>query len=268
MHSHPFVRWTFACTAALSSLPLFASTWESITSFECRVSTGDYHIELLRSDEASNSPGISTLFVVLHPDSDLKHGASSMQYSFPKEANVTIAALTFANPNVAAQRTSDLTIDAIQSQPGTGGGERFIAALQNELLPHIKKALPSHPERIVFQTSGNGSAIAFQMLFHHPDLFDCIWLESPCMAYHRTYAMKAEYAYYRQMHTSLPRRMIITSLASESDSDSYQPLQILQRLLRSRNYSDLQFIWINGRELGIDERTQMAQLALKQLYKK
>ena len=186
--------------------------------------------------------------------------------SLPPEKRPTLAIIECASTDKAAQMVSDLTIDDIATLPGTGGAESFIAALRNELLPQILKAAAIEPEHMVFHTSGIGSAVAFQVLFHHPNLFDHLWIESPSMTFHRTFAMKAEYAFHRKGLVSLPRKVLLTSLSNEPDEDSLFPLTIFTLTLDRRGYQDLDVTWLNGRDLQVDSREDMQVRAIGVIY--
>ena len=79
-------------------------------------------------------------------------------------------------------RRSDLTPTALQSRPGSGGGEEFFRFIAEELIPHIDATYRTRPTRVLYGHSLGGLFAAYAMV-RDPGLFAAYIASSPVIAW-------------------------------------------------------------------------------------
>jgi predicted alpha/beta superfamily hydrolase len=88
------------------------------------------------------------------------------------------------------KRTRDLTPTHVDKVPGmddreaksSGGGEKFMAFIENELIPHIDSAYPTAPYRVLIGHS-LGGLTAINALINHTGLFNACLAIDPSMSW-------------------------------------------------------------------------------------
>jgi len=79
-------------------------------------------------------------------------------------------------------RRSDLTPTALQSRPGSGGGEEFFRFIAEELIPHIDATYRTRPTRVLYGHSLGGLFAAYAMV-RDPGLFAGYIASSPVISW-------------------------------------------------------------------------------------
>lgn len=101
-----------------------------------------------------------------------------------------------AIPNT--DRTRDLTPTHIDADPpmmdsnfsrNTGGGEKFTAFMEKELMPHIDSALPTRPFKVLIGHSFGGLTV-MNILTNHANLFNAYIAIDPSMWYDKNRFLK------------------------------------------------------------------------------
>jgi predicted alpha/beta superfamily hydrolase len=86
--------------------------------------------------------------------------------------------------------TSDLPSMDSASSVNTGGGEKFIAFMEKELMPHIDSLYPTQPYRMLIGHSFGGLTV-MNVLTNHTNLFNAYIAIDPSMWYDKEQFLKA-----------------------------------------------------------------------------
>lgn len=153
--------------------------------------------------------------------------------------DVIVVGITYpgANARYDSLRAIDYTPAASPSNPGSGGGSKFLAFLERELIPYVEATYPADPARRGLMGSSLGGLFTLYALFSRPALFSRYAAASPAVTYADRGAF-ADEAAYAATHADLPARLYVAVGGEEPLSG---PVQELARTLRARGYPNLRF---------------------------
>jgi predicted alpha/beta superfamily hydrolase len=127
-------------------------------------------------------------------------------------------------PSHADHKRSDGTVEPY---PTSGGSDKFLDFIQNELVPEVEKRFPTQPYRI-FAGHSLGGLFAIHALISRPDLFNAYIAVSPSLWWDDDRTLhQAEQFFARQKEF---KKTLFFSLASEG-VDMSDPFEELQKTL-------------------------------------
>jgi uncharacterized protein len=132
----------------------------------------------------------------------------------------------------------------IETNPTSGGGDRFIDFIQKELMPEVEKEYRTAPYRI-FAGHSYGGLLAIHILITRPDMFNAYIAVSPSLQWDDLRTVRQAKDFFAA-HTELDKTLFF-SLANEGDTPSSMGdgFQQFQKILKSRAPKD--FRWDSAR---------------------
>ena len=170
-----------------------------------------------------------------------------------------LVAIGYADPDIAARRFRDFTPTKADlpmglGQPlpfGTGGAAPFLAALCEDIIPHLEQQFPLDPrERVLVGYSLSGR-FATYTLFSEPQAFDRYLIVSPSLWWDRGSVFAEEDAWARSNFDLRAKLLLIGGEAEETPGGGWRNnlpdeiglplkqltnLRELDRRLSARNY--------------------------------
>jgi predicted alpha/beta superfamily hydrolase len=152
--------------------------------------------------------------------------------------NAIVVGVTYTGERAdyGALRAQDYTPVADPRFPGSGDAGKFLAFLEQELIPHIESNYATDARRVLMGSSFGG-LFTLYALFSKPALFGAYVSGSPALPYggRFAFAQEAEYARNnRELNTKL-------YLAVGSAEPLATPTQEFAKIIRARNYRGLDF---------------------------
>jgi predicted alpha/beta superfamily hydrolase len=150
--------------------------------------------------------------------------------------DVLVVGITYPgeNPNYDALRAYDLTPVA-NANNTNGGGAKFLAFIESELLPFLESSYRADPQQRYLQGNSLGGMFTLYAAFTKPQLFKGYIASSPAVTAGNRNSFTVEAA-YAASHTELPGRMFIGVGEMEQLAG---PVKEFIDVLKKRNYSGL-----------------------------
>jgi predicted alpha/beta superfamily hydrolase len=162
-----------------------------------------------------------------------------------------VVGLGYAGENLdyGKMRLWELAPIPAPDNPDTGHADRFLAALETQIIPTVERDYRGDPSQRILMGSSLGGAFTLYSLFHKPDLFAGYIAISPSVDY-QNWAFREENA-FAKAHPQLAKRLFI-SVGTCEWTDYVAHIQAFDRQLRSHTYNDLayQFRLIDGERHG------------------
>lgn len=131
----------------------------------------------------------------------------------------------------------------------TGGADKFIEFIQNELFPFVNEKYRVAPRKRVLVGHSFGGLFAAYALLENPRLFTHYLICSPSLWYHDGYMFEREEKFSKS-HKQLKANVFLSTGEMEENVGSGMASNTLRftALLKSRNYKDLNIIqkFFNG----------------------
>jgi len=138
-------------------------------------------------------------------------------------------------------RMSDLTFSASNKEngdwPTSGGGEQFLAFLEEELIPAIDESYRTHPFRILIGHS-LGGLFAVECLSRRPDLFQAILAFSPSVYWNQFEWLKSTTSLFDGLH---PWRQFLFISDEQKGEEETRRLDEFQSLVESRAPAEFEY---------------------------
>lgn len=152
--------------------------------------------------------------------------------------DVIIVGITWsgANANLDSLRAIDYTPRASPSNPGSGGGARFLSFIERELIPFVESRYPVDPARRGLMGASLGGLFTLYAMFTRPQLFSRYAAGSPAVTYAGRGAFDDEAA-YAAAHGDLAARLYV---AVGSEEALAAPVAEMVERLGARHYPGLQ----------------------------
>jgi gluconolactonase len=242
--TYPSSQWTAAAMALAVALPLHAQTHLPVTIPETEIRTITSRETGHRYDLYVYKPARITrdgarkypVLYLLDGQWDFKLLASIQGGLFYDRyvPDVIIVGITYSGPraNYDSLRAVDYTPVASPANPNSGGGTRFLAFLERELIPFVESEYPADPARRGLMGNSLGGLLALHALLTKPGLFAGYVAGSPAVTYASGAAFAAESAYARG-NNALPARLFV---AVGSDEPLAAPVQAYVRTLQARKH--------------------------------
>lgn len=169
---------------------------------------------------------------LLDGDSHFHNVTGIVQFFFTRK--IAPPMIVVALPNV--DRNRDFTPTKVQRRPTSGGGERFLRFIKEEVIPYVDSRYRTHPYRILVGHS-LGGMFAINTLLTQPDLFHAYIVISPGLGYDNGYVLNIAPAILENQ-TSLKKFLYMT-LGNEA---SYVPrLEAFCQILENKAPEDLEW---------------------------
>jgi hypothetical protein len=140
------------------------------------------------------------------------------------------------NPNPDYLRGRDFTPSKTEQMPQSGGAEKFLRFIEEELIPFINSNYRTSNDRTIAGSS-LGGLFTLYTLFNKPDLFTRYLLTSPASGWDSDiiYSFEGKYAESNPPHSA---RLFMAMGGAERGVNEFEKLV---NHLRDRNYSSIQF---------------------------
>jgi len=138
-------------------------------------------------------------------------------------------------PNHDSLRARDYTPTRVTGAPQTGGADKFLSFMKNELFPFIEKNYKADSASRILMGCSLGGLFTVYTLFTHPELFTGYAAASPAIGWDREVMYRFEKDFHQKI-LSKPVRLYMTVGDVESSRLAYEKFaaQII-----SRNYSSV-----------------------------
>lgn len=136
-------------------------------------------------------------------------------------------------PDYLALANRDFTPTSSNQFPGSGGAEKFLSVIENEIIPFVNIEYPVTGDKGLTGSS-NAGLFMFYVMFHKPFLFNRFVISSPLVQWENNFLFNYETAFSNK-HNQLPIRVFITW-------GEYEEASSLKRFLSqmvSKNYRGL-----------------------------
>ncbi len=132
-------------------------------------------------------------------------------------------------------RTRDFTPTNVPEYPYSGGAEKFLRFIRDELIPVIDTKYRTNPTDRTLSGASLGGLFSLYVLFEHPGIFNRYKISSPSLWWDdgTTFDLEKKYA---ENHTDLPARVFLSVGDVEGTADSWKKMV---QVLEERNYSNL-----------------------------
>lgn len=143
------------------------------------------------------------------------------------------------DPDHDTLRTLDYTPTAHADVEGSGGADRFLAFLSEELIPFVEQHCRASQDDRTLVGSSLGGLLGLHALFTDPELFYRLVVVSPAIVWDEE-AVTTHEEHLAQGRSELPVRLFLAAGELEPSEGFLRPLDRLADRLRGRGYGDLQ----------------------------
>lgn len=138
-------------------------------------------------------------------------------------------------PNPDSLRARDYTPTKVAGAPQTGGADKFLSFMKNELFPFIEKNYKAESANRILMGCSLGGLFTIYTLFTQPELFTGYAAASPAIGWDREVMYRFEKDFY-QKKLSKPVRLYMTVGDVEGSRPAYEKFAVQ---MISRNYSSV-----------------------------
>tara|TARA_R110002096_G_C14539099_1_gene718314 strand:+ start:98 stop:1219 length:1122 start_codon:yes stop_codon:yes gene_type:complete len=150
------------------------------------------------------------------------------------------------NPDYGFLRGTDLTPTAIADITSSGGAQKFLNVLSDEVIPMIDSLYRTDKTKRTLTGTSLGGLFAHYVLFSEPTLFNGYLINNSSFQWDNDYAFKLEKE-FRKLNKSLNARVIFVS--SEYDSGVTDTYRMVDQL-KEYNYKNLALNYHMVKEMG------------------
>jgi predicted alpha/beta superfamily hydrolase len=138
-------------------------------------------------------PGSSEKYEVIYlTDGEWVADLFPFIYKFAKGENYVPSVIIVALPNTyinkANQRDRDFLPVHVKNPPISGGADKFISFLKNELIPYINKTYPTNGTNSLYGHSYGGLFVVYTLLTE-PDLFQTYYATDPSLSWNNDFVI-------------------------------------------------------------------------------
>ena len=132
-------------------------------------------------------------------------------------------------------RTRDFTPTAVADFPSSGGAEKFLLFLRDELIPVIDTKYRTNPTDRTLSGASLSGLFSLYVLFEHPGIFNRYKISSPSIWWDDdvTFELEKKYA---EGHTDLPARVFLSVGDVEGTASGWKKMV---QVLEERKYPNL-----------------------------
>ena len=136
-------------------------------------------------------------------------------------------------------RQRDYTPTAVNEYDGSGGGEKFLRVIQEELFPFVETQYRVNKSERAICGFSYGGLFVLYTLFHKPEIFNGYIAGSPSFYWDNEIIFKYEQKYFEKS-SNLPVRLFMSAGSLENQDAYIHPLNQFTQILKSRGYSGLE----------------------------
>jgi len=133
-------------------------------------------------------------------------------------------------------RRRDYTPTAVDRFAGSGGGEKFLGFISDELIPFIGSQYRVKKSESVISGASLGALFVLYTLFHKPEMFSGYIAISPSFFWDNEVLFKYEQKYFENS-PDLPVKLFICAGSLEDQDGFKEPLGRFTQIVNSRGYS-------------------------------
>jgi len=137
-------------------------------------------------------------------------------------------------------RQRDYTPTAVDEYAGSGGGEKFLNFIQDELIPFVETQYRVKKSDRTICGFSYGALFVLYTLFNKPEMFDGYLAGSPSFYWDNKIIFKYEQKYFEKS-SNLPIKLFMSAGSLENQEAFVKPLNRFTQILNSRGYSGLEF---------------------------
>jgi uncharacterized protein len=185
---------------------------------------------------ASYRTGVKSYPVLYMTDGDahIRHTNTLMEYLVLNNRMPEMIIVGITNTD----RTRDLSPTHIETRPTSGGADKFLDFIQNELIPTVEKNYRTQPYR-VFAGHSLGGLLVMHTLFTRPTLFNSWIAISPVLTWDNDIVNKRAAEFVRSESRTLNGVLVVT--IGEENRDLDREFDELKAIMRSRKPKGLEF---------------------------
>jgi uncharacterized protein len=275
------------CTFSLNAQQKFHSTYPQASLPETEVR---YLKSAIVGDEFEISVALpfnygkpDTTYPVLYStDANLMFAASTqtarlmqMNKVLPEVIHVGIGyrldSLTQGLPLRSRDLTPTFVPDSSKGSWPTGGAEKFLRFIKEELMPFINKNYRTSPDA-GYAGFSYGGLFGLYVLFHEPQTFQRYIIGSPSVWFDSLVTLRCE-AEYARTHRDLPARIFMSvGQLEERPGSTFKMVTNMKRLadsLQSRHYPNLRLeTYVFEGEIHVSAPGATISRGLRSIYKK
>lgn len=210
---------------------------EKITSAE--VAGQEYELHILLPGGYSSRQRYPVVYVMDSQwDFPLVKSVYGQQYYDGLIPELIIVGVTWGGtaPNPDSLRVRDYT-PTHDGRPQSGGADKFLAFMRNELFPFMEKKYNADPQNRSIAGCSLGGLITLYALFTQPGMFSGYAAASPAIGWDKEVIYQYEKKYF-ESRTSVPARLYMTIGDVERNVPGFAKLD---SFMKARSYSSLQF---------------------------
>jgi predicted alpha/beta superfamily hydrolase len=136
-------------------------------------------------------------------------------------------------------RQRDYTPTAVDERAGSGGGEKFLRFIHEELIPFVESQYRVKKSEKAICGFSLGALFVLYTLFHNSEMFNGYIACSPSFYWDNQILFKYEQAYFERS-SNLPAKLFMSAGSLENEDAYIQPLNQFTQILNSRGYSGLE----------------------------
>jgi len=189
----------------------------------------------------SYSSGDATYPVIYGLDADIGFGSAAeiatllpVRNEMPELIVVGIAYGAYPGQE-GNNRTRDFTPTAVSDFPSSGGAEKFLQFLRDELIPVTDTKYRTKPADRTLSGASLGGLFSLYVLFEHPGIFNRYKISSPSIWWDNDVTLEFEKKYANN-HTDLPARVFISVGDVEGTAGVWEKMV---QVMEERNYPNL-----------------------------
>jgi len=133
-------------------------------------------------------------------------------------------------------RRRDYTPTAVDRYAGSGGGEKFLKFIQEELIPFIGSQYRVKKSDSVISGTSSGALFVLYALFQKPEMFSGYIAISTSFFWDNEILFKYEQQ-YSEKNSDLPVKLFMSAGSLENQDGFVEPLGRFTQILNSRGYS-------------------------------
>jgi len=195
MTTRKILRGTLCLIAVMFYLPTGISAQDNPVihdSIFSKVLNEERSIRIILPD--TYKPGSSERYEVIYlTDGEWVSDLFPFIYRFAEGENYVPPVIIVAIPNTyinkANQRDRDFLPVHVDNPPISGGADKFISFLGNELIPYIDKHYPTNGTNSLYGHSYGGLFVMYTLLTR-PDLFQSYYSTDPAMSWNNDFVIK------------------------------------------------------------------------------
>ena len=225
----------FVLLAALAA-PLFAQQASPFVGLRIDSKTLGEQRQMLVRLPASYRTGTKSYPVLYMTDGDSNIGHTNAVMEFLVRNGRVPEMIIVGISNT--DRTRDLSPTRIAGRPTSGGADKFLDFIQNELIPTVEKNYRTQPYR-VFAGHSLGGMLVLHTLFTRPSLFNSWIAISPALNWDNDIVNRRAAEWLRETRTV---NGVLVVTIGEEGRDLDREFEELKSLLRSRKLKGLEVV--------------------------